>query len=182
MKIGDTVSSQMTSASAVKEARGERDSQESAQQSANADHGPSEFIQAMERARRPAHIKPEVDLSRVDPRLREAAEGIESMYLDHMMRVMRQTVPKSELSLENSATELYRSLLDSESAKKAARTQGIGIAEQLIAYYQSQSYNLRQGPRMAPRAREEENQSRSSISKVNPEKKPPETSSEMKEK
>ncbi|NBU20458.1 hypothetical protein EBS43_03425, partial [bacterium] len=66
----------------------------------------------------PSHQLPQVDRTKVDPKILEAAEGMEEMFIDYMMRVMRQTVPKNEMDLESPATEIYRSMMDSENSKK----------------------------------------------------------------
>ena len=88
---------------------------------------------------------PVVDRSKVDPEILKAAEGMEQMFLDYMMRVMRQTVPKNDMDLESPATEIYRGMLDSEYAEKAAHRGGIGLSDQIIAYLQAQRYNLPEG-------------------------------------
>lgn len=93
----------------------------------------------------PGNRLPVVDKSQVDPQMRKAAEGMEAMFLDYLMKVMRQTVPKNEMDLESPATEVYRSLHDSEVAQTAARTGGVGLADQIIAYMQAQRYSLPKG-------------------------------------
>jgi Rod binding domain-containing protein len=75
----------------------------------------------------------------------EAAKGFEGMFLDYMMQVMRQTVPKNEMDLENGATDIYRSMLDSEYVQKAVQQGGIGLADQLVAYLEGRSYNIPRG-------------------------------------
>lgn len=87
----------------------------------------------------------QVDRSKVDPKLVEVGEGMEAMFLDYMMKVMRQTVPKNDMDLESPATEIYRSMLDSEMAQKAAKSGGFGLADQVIAYLDSQRYTLPRG-------------------------------------
>lgn len=84
----------------------------------------------------------QVDRSKVDPKLIEVGEGMEAMFLDYMMKVMRQTVPKNEMNMENPATEIYRGMLDTEMAQKASKAQGVGLADQIIAYLDSQRYTL----------------------------------------
>lgn len=92
-----------------------------------------------------------VDRSKADPRIVEAAEGMEAMFLDYMMQVMRQTVPKNEMGLDNMGTQVYQGMLDHEYAQKAAKTGGFGLADQIIANLQPQSYNLtRTAQRMMP--------------------------------
>lgn len=93
-----------------------------------------------------------MDKSKIDPQMLKAAQGMEAMFLDYLMKTMRQTVPKSEMSLENPATEIYRGMLDSEVAQKAARTGGVGMADQIIAYLQPESYTVPRGPNRAPEA------------------------------
>jgi Rod binding domain-containing protein len=88
---------------------------------------------------------PAVDKSKVDPNVLKAAQGFETMFLNYMMQVMRQTVPKNEMNLENPATEIYRGMLDSEYAEKAVRAGGVGLADQIVAYLEAQKYNLPRG-------------------------------------
>ena len=93
----------------------------------------------------PSHQIPVVDRSKVDPKLLEAAEGMEAMFIDYMMKVMRQTVPKNDLDLESPATEIYRSMMDSENSRKAAHAGGVGLSDQIIAYLNGRSYHLDEG-------------------------------------
>ena len=88
----------------------------------------------------PSNRLPTVDRSKADPQIVAAAEGMEAMFLDYLMKTMRQTVPKHDMDLESPATEIYRSMLDSETAQKAARTGGVGLADPIIAYLESQRY------------------------------------------
>lgn len=88
---------------------------------------------------------PQVDRSKVDPEVLKAAEGMEAMFIDYLMKVMRQTVPKNDMDLESPATNIYRGMMDSEIAQKAAHRGGIGLAEQIIAYLDSNRYHLPQG-------------------------------------
>jgi flagellar protein FlgJ len=85
---------------------------------------------------------PVVDREHADPQIVKAAEGMEAMFLDYMMKVMRETVPKNEMDLESPATGIYRSMMDTEIAQKAAHAGGVGLAEQIIAYLDSQRYTL----------------------------------------
>ena len=82
-----------------------------------------------------------VDWNRVDPATREAAQGMEAMFLDYMMQTMRKTVPTSEMSLNRGASEIYQGMLDSEYVQRAARAGGVGLAEQIVAYLEGARYN-----------------------------------------
>ena len=86
-----------------------------------------------------------IDRSKVDPQLLKSAEGMESMFLNYMMKVMRQTIPRNEMDLESPATDIYRGMLDTSLAEKAAHRGGIGLADQIIAYLHPGGYNQRQG-------------------------------------
>ena len=82
----------------------------------------------------------------VDPQIRQAAEGLEAMFVNNMLTAMRGTVQESEYSLENPATKIYRGMLDSEIAGMTARTNSIGLADQIIAYLEQRGYNGKQAP------------------------------------
>lgn len=83
--------------------------------------------------------------SKVAPEVVKAAEGMEAMFVDFMMKVMRETVPKNEMDLESPATGIYRGMLDSEYAQSAVRHGGIGLADQIIDYLAARDYHMPQG-------------------------------------
>lgn len=93
----------------------------------------------------PPFTAPVADRSKVDPQILEAAEGMETMFLDYMLKVMRDTVPKNDMDLESPATKIYRGMMDSEYAKAASKHGGIGLADEIIAYLQSRGYDLPMG-------------------------------------
>ena len=104
--------------------------------------GEAELHRARDAHITPARQLPDVDRSKIDPQLIEAAEGMEAMFIDYMMKVMRQTIPRNDLDLESPATEIYRSMMDSENSKKAAHAGGVGLSDQIIAYLNGRSYHL----------------------------------------
>src|SRR5665647_3103736 len=81
-----------------------------------------------------------------DPQVREAAEGLEAMFLNTMLTAMRGTVQESEYSLENPATKIYRGMLDQEVASQTARNNSVGLADQIVAYLEQRGYNSDQAP------------------------------------
>jgi Rod binding domain-containing protein len=81
-----------------------------------------------------------------DPQVREAAEGLEAMFLNTMMQAMRGTVQENELSLENPATKIYRGMLDQQVATDTARNNSVGLADQIVAYLEQRGYNNTQAP------------------------------------
>ncbi|MBM3282701.1 flagellar biosynthesis protein FlgJ [Candidatus Gottesmanbacteria bacterium] len=62
--------------------------------------------------------------------LRQACQDFESIFIFHLMKNMRQTVPKSYSMLYGGLSEdIYRSMMDEEIARNIARGPGIGLAE-----------------------------------------------------
>jgi flagellar protein FlgJ len=88
----------------------------------------------------PVKRVPVVDRSQVDPQLVKAAEGMEAIFIELMLKEMRKTVQNNSLSMENNASKIYRGMMDHEMSQTAARTGGIGLADQIIAYLQSTGY------------------------------------------
>ncbi len=98
----------------------------------------------------PVRRAPHIDRSKIDPKIVEAADGMEAMFLDYLMKTMRQTVPKNDMDLESPATDIYRGMLDSEYAKTAAHAGGVGLSDTIIAYMAPESYTLPKGQMNAP--------------------------------
>lgn len=113
---------------------------------------PSPGASALTAPQTPGKRLPVVDKRRVDPQTLEAAQGMEAMFLDYMMKVMRETVPKQDNDLESPATRIYRGMQDSEFAKRAAQAGGIGLADQIVAYLEAQRYTLPRGHGVPSRA------------------------------
>lgn len=63
--------------------------------------------------------------------LRATAQQFEAMFLQEMMRTMRQATIKSDL-LESSAMETYEGLFDKEVAMQMAKRGGMGLAEVMV--------------------------------------------------
>ncbi len=103
--------------------------------------GAPALSRGLESAPTPTRRDVAVDWKKIDPATREAAQGMEAMFLDYMMQTMRKSVGKSEMSLSNGASEIYQGMLDSEYSQRAARAGGVGLAEQIVAYLQSARYN-----------------------------------------
>ena len=89
----------------------------------------------------PGRRLPVIDKRKVDPEILKAAQGMEALFLNDMMKSMRHTIPKNEMDLDGPATDIYRGMLDSEYADKAAKQGGIGLADQIVAYLYAQQYN-----------------------------------------
>ena len=74
---------------------------------------------------------------------------MEAIFLENMYKAMRQTIPKSDMDLESHATQIYRGMLDLEYAQRAAKRArsagGLGLADQIIAYFYSRGYYKQRG-------------------------------------
>ncbi len=66
-----------------------------------------------------------------DKRLREACEEMEAIFVNMMLKRMRDTVSRGGLIPESAGEEMFRSMLDEELARKVSDGRGIGIAEML---------------------------------------------------
>jgi len=72
---------------------------------------------------------------RVTPQMRKAAEGLEAVFTQEVMKAMRGTVQPSEFSLHNSATDVYQGMLDQEYSDISARKNSLGLTDQILEYW-----------------------------------------------
>ncbi len=81
--------------------------------------------------------KTNLNNSKSDPNaLKEACEGMESIFLNIMLKEMRKTIPKSGLMPDTLAKDIYTSLFDQHLSQEVAKAgKGIGIAEMLFDYF-----------------------------------------------
>ena len=85
-----------------------------------------------------ATAQPPLDWNRVDPRLKEAAEGMEANFVKQLMKSMRSTVEESPETRDNQGIQIFRGMLDDHHAEAAARGRGLGIAEMIVRYLTAQ--------------------------------------------
>jgi murein DD-endopeptidase MepM/ murein hydrolase activator NlpD len=78
-----------------------------------------------------APVEPKVQ-SRNEKELRAAAAEFESLFINQMMKSMRETIGKSELFHGGNAEDIYTSMLDTELSKSMAKSGGIGLADMLL--------------------------------------------------
>jgi len=83
---------------------------------------------AASRPTAPARSAPEA----ADPGLKSACEGMEALFISHMLSEMRKTVPKSDFLGGGHAEEIYTSLMDAELAKQMAGAGGLGLSSVLL--------------------------------------------------
>lgn len=76
------------------------------------------------------------DDPRITPEMRQAAEGLEAQFTSMMIDAMRKTEGEpSEFSLHNTASDIYRGMLDQEYADISAKGNNLGLSEQIIDYW-----------------------------------------------
>ena len=64
--------------------------------------------------------------------LKKAVTDFESLFLNQMLKVMRETVVKSDLFHGGSGEEIYNSLFDTELSEQMAKGGGIGLGKILL--------------------------------------------------
>ena len=60
--------------------------------------------------------------------LKKACQDFESIFVNYMMKQMRQSVTKDGIVGTSQAEEMYTSMLDNEVAKNISKARGIGLA------------------------------------------------------
>lgn len=68
-----------------------------------------------------------------DQELRKTTQEFESLFLHHLLKTMRTTVPKGDLFHGGQSEEIFTDMLDQEIAKATSK-RGIGIAD--VLYHQ----------------------------------------------
>ena len=65
-------------------------------------------------------------------RLRHAAQEFEALFVEHMLKTMRQSFPQAGLFPSGAGQKLYRDLADQELARGMSRGGGMGLGDVLI--------------------------------------------------
>jgi len=66
------------------------------------------------------------------PELKEACSELESLFIFHLLKEMRATIPKTGLISGGRAEEIYTSMLDSQISKEMASQRGIGLSSLIL--------------------------------------------------
>jgi peptidoglycan hydrolase FlgJ len=93
---------------------------------------PNPHLGAAATPRTAAAPKAGADAAEPDPGLRSACEGMEALFITHMLSEMRKTVPKSDFLGGGRGEEIYTSLMDAERAKQMAGAGGLGLSSVLL--------------------------------------------------
>ncbi|MCB1183365.1 rod-binding protein, partial [bacterium] len=68
--------------------------------------------------------------------LRETAQEFEAVFLNQLMKVMRETVPENDLFNSGGATKFYRQMHDAEIARAMATGRsGLGVADLIVQQF-----------------------------------------------
>ena len=70
--------------------------------------------------------------------LQKVSQGLEALFVEHMISAMRKTVPENELWGKSQAEKIYQSLLDAEYAQKMAQTEQLGISTLIYQFFMRQ--------------------------------------------
>jgi Rod binding domain-containing protein len=76
----------------------------------------------------PGQVKPQGDDARTRAQLRKSAEDFEAIFLEIVLKSMRESVQKSGLVDGGNAEDIYRSMLDGEYAKTLAAQRNTGLS------------------------------------------------------
>lgn len=74
-------------------------------------------------------------------KLKKACEDFESIFISKMLKVMRQSIPKTGLLDGGSQQDMYLSLFDEELSKTMARKGGMGLGKILYQNVMNQGKN-----------------------------------------
>ena len=80
--------------------------------------------------------------------IKKASEDFEAYFLAFMMKVMRETVPKSALT-QNRMGETFQSFYDEAIGKEAAKVGGIGLAQYIETKLREEEVILSQEDKVA---------------------------------
>ena len=83
------------------------------------------------------------DQQKKQAELKKAAKQFESLFLNYMLKSMRETVPKGGLFKEGIANDIYTSMFDSYLSEKASSHQSMGLANMI---YKQLSGRLQMNP------------------------------------
>ncbi len=77
--------------------------------------------------------------------LEEACRNFESIFVQYMLKEMRQTVPQNGLISGGRAEQMYTSLLDGEMAKAISTQRGMGLSAILYEQFSAGSTTGKKG-------------------------------------
>ena len=76
-------------------------------------------------------LKPNGQAKEDDAKLKKACQEMEAVFLNMLLKTMRDTVPKSEIGGNTSQTDTMQSMMDMELTRNMASAGGTGIADMM---------------------------------------------------
>ena len=73
--------------------------------------------------------------------IRETAQQVEALFLQMMMKSMRESIVKSELS-ESSTMETFEGMFDKEVSVQLAKKNSVGLADMLVKNFEQQQASI----------------------------------------
>lgn len=100
-----------------------------------------ERVQRLQNAKKSRHAGNTTD----DAELSDACRQMESLFIHHLFKEMRNTIHKSGFISGGRAEEIYTSMLDAEMAAKISNRGGIGLSEMLLHQLGGRSSQVKEG-------------------------------------
>ncbi len=91
---------------------------------------PSSDWQQIQTQTLPSQKKPESQ-----EKLQEASQDFEQLFIQQMLKTMRDATQKSDLLPESNGEKTFKSMLDQEYAQMASRTRAFGLGEMIYNEY-----------------------------------------------
>lgn len=86
-----------------------------------------------------------------DAKLRQACQDLEAVFLNMMLKQMRATVPKTNLTgSNNNIDDIYQSMLDTEMTKDMSKAGGIGLADMMYKQLSPEKSGITKSPSKRP--------------------------------
>ncbi len=98
---------------------------------------------ALEIATNVSHVKAEMNLQHLNmseknindkEQVKKLSEEFEAIFLEIVLKSMRESIPKSKLIDGGNGEEIFRSMLDSEYAKSLASQRSTGLADSIQSH------------------------------------------------
>jgi len=79
-----------------------------------------------------------------DPQLQDVCRQMESLFIHHLFKEMRATIPKTGFISGGRAEEIYTSMMDAEIAANISKRGGIGLSKMMLHQLGNPSSQMRQ--------------------------------------
>jgi len=77
------------------------------------------------------HVPKKTEIAGDDPKLKKACQDFETIFLHHMIKTMRSSIPEGGLIEAGAGEKVFRDMLDETWANRLSERGGVGIARML---------------------------------------------------